>query len=476
LRAAAHGFVADSERRNSDMKISMRLLAGALLLLGGCAGIPEDRGFGQVQAQLRQRGYEGLLRPDDERAQALADQLLAAGPLQADDAVRVALLRNPRLREVYAQLGFSAAEVYDAGRPANPRLGGSVLFTGAAGAQDRYDYGLSQDFLGVLLLPARSRLAAADFERAQQQAGAAVLEVAAETRAAWYRLAAAAQAQALRETVADAADVSAELAQRYYAAGNLAALDLELQQAEAAQARAEALRARDAALAARGALAQAMGLPAQRQDWSAAARLPAPLARDEALPELLELAQRSRLDLAAQRSEVSQQEQALGLSRSTRLLGTVDAGVQGERDVDGTHLLGPAVSLELPLFNPGDGKVLRAQARLERSRAELERLENQAGRDIALAQARVAASHALALRYMQETIPLRERIVRHSLERANSALAGPFELIRARREQYEADQQYLETLRDYWLARNELERQVGARLPGEAPAAAGGQP
>lgn len=458
------------------MNVSMRFFAGALLLLGGCAAIPEDRGFGQVQEQLRQRGYAGVTRPDDAQVQELADQVLAAGSLQADDAVRVALLRNPRLREIYAQLGFNAADVYDAGRPANPRISGSVLSTGAAGAQDRYDYGLTQDFLGLLLLPARARLAAAEFERAQQQAGSAVLEVAAETRAAWYRLVAAMQAQELRQTVADAAGTAAALAQRYHDAGNLAALDLELLQAEGQQAQADAVQARDAAAAARAALARSMGLPVERQDWSVSARLPAPLAQDEPLPELLELARHSRLDLAAKEREVSVQEDALGLTRSNRLLGAADAGVQGERDDDGTHLLGPSISLELPLFNQGDGRVLRAQARLERSRAELERLQAEAGQEITLAQARVVAMHALARRYTQDYIPLRERIVRHTLERTNTALAGPFELIRARQQEYDTDQQYLETLRDYWLARTELERQVGARLPFAPPATAGGQP
>lgn len=457
------------------MKPNIALLAGAALLLAGCAGIPQDRGFGQVQDQLRQRGYE-VTSPNGDQAQQLADQVLAASPLQADDAVRVALLRNPKLREVYARLGFSAADVYDAARPANPRISGSVLFTGAAGAQDRYDYGLTQDFLGLLLVPARSRLARTEFERTQQEAGAAISGLAGETRAAWYRLVAANQVQALRETVAEVAGTSSELAQRYYRSGNIAVLDLELNQAEAAQAQTDVVKARNDAAEARAALARLMGLPAERKDWSVATQLPPPLARDEALPELLALAQRSRLDLAARQREVALQEDAVGLTRSTRLLGEVEAGVQGERDDDGSHLLGPSLSLELPLFNQGQGRVLRAQAQLERSRAELERMQLDAGHEIGVAQQRVVSLRALALRYTREFIPLHERIVQHLQERTSFALAGPFELIRARQQEYDTDQQYLETLRDYWLARSALEQQVGAKLPGEAVTTTGGQP
>jgi outer membrane protein, heavy metal efflux system len=50
-------------------------------------------------------------------------------------------------------------------------------------------------------------------------------------------------------------------------------------------------------------------------------------------------------------------------------------------------------------------------------------------------------------------------------ERGNAMLEGPFELIRARQREYDVDQAYLEAVRDYWLARVELSRQVGAQLP-----------
>ena len=47
-------------------------------------------------------------------------------------------------------------------------------------------------------------------------------------------------------------------------------------------------------------------------------------------------------------------------------------------------------------------------------------------------------------------------------------LDDPFALLRVKREQYDAYQQYLESLRDYWLARIELAAAVGAALPSTA--------
>jgi outer membrane protein, heavy metal efflux system len=440
--------------------------------LSACAGIPQDRGFSQVQSQLQARGYADVTQPGNKSADKLADEILAQGPLSADDAVRVALLRNPALRVTYAQLGFSAADVYDAGRLSNPVLSGSVLFTGGSGDVNRYDYGLSQNFLGLLLLPARSRLAKAEFERTQEEAGAAVIDLSGEVQVSYQRLVGAIQIQRMREAVADAADASAQLAQRFYDAGNIPELELELNHSEAGQAQADVVAARNDTLAARAELGRLLGLPADRDDWQLPERLPAPPAQEDSLTQLQALAQQGRLDLLAKRREVALQEDALGLTRSYRLFGDVDLGVQGERDTDGAHLLGPSLSLQLPLFNQGRGAVLRAQARLELSRAEVSRMEVETSQAIQLAQVRVTASRALAKRYTDEYIPLRERIVKHTQQRANFMLSGPFELIRARQQEYGTYQKYIETVRDYWVARAKLERAVGMRLPGDASAAA----
>ena len=47
-------------------------------------------------------------------------------------------------------------------------------------------------------------------------------------------------------------------------------------------------------------------------------------------------------------------------------------------------------------------------------------------------------------------------------------LIGVFELIQAKVQEYNAYESYLEAVRDYWLARVELMRAVGQRLPSDA--------
>ncbi len=65
-------------------------------------------------------------------------------------------------------------------------------------------------------------------------------------------------------------------------------------------------------------------------------------------------------------------------------------------------------------------------------------------------------------------IPQRESVVARSQEQQNYMIIGVFELIQAKRQEYDAYQSYLEAIRDYWVARTDLMRAVGARLPSES--------
>jgi len=69
-----------------------------------------------------------------------------------------------------------------------------------------------------------------------------------------------------------------------------------------------------------------------------------------------------------------------------------------------------------------------------------------------------------------ELIPARQAVYDRTREEVNYMLQSPFELIRARQLLLEARQEALEAARDYWLARVELTRAIGAR---RAPAAKG---
>jgi cobalt-zinc-cadmium efflux system outer membrane protein len=61
-------------------------------------------------------------------------------------------------------------------------------------------------------------------------------------------------------------------------------------------------------------------------------------------------------------------------------------------------------------------------------------------------------------------VPLRERIVALTQEQYNAMLLGVYQLLQAKQGEIEAYRAYIEAVRDYWIARADLERAIGGRL------------
>ncbi len=446
------------------------IYASMVMLLAGCAGIPQDRGFSDVQQKLAAHGGPALATPgseDADRHRILVETWLKQ-PLDVDLALRIALVRNPRIRSQYAALGIAQADLYDAARLANPTLTASVLDSNAADSRPQIGLGLAQNFANILLLRPRKRIASGEVERAKLLTAQAVLVLAADVQTAYYQYIGAEQVAQMRKIAARAADISARLATRFYQAGNINRQELQVENAAATEAAIVATLASAQALIARTELNRMMGLDAAESDWNAQIEIPLPVAQEDDPEQLLSLASQQRMDLLAARREVILLEDALGLARSYRYLGSFELGVEYERESDGSRLLGPTLALQLPIFNQGDGSVLRALARLERSRADASQLGINISNAVALASQKVALQRELIQRYQQDLIPQREEVVQRMQELQLYMIIGQFELLQAKQAEYDAYQGYIERLRDYWLARVELAREVGAALPSAA--------
>lgn len=441
------------------------LLAGAVtsaLVLAGCAGLPRERGYAQADALVAERlpsSPDWSLQLGD----AAPELEQPTRPVDLDDARRLAFHNSPRVRRAYAALGVDRADFEAARRLANPRIGyGRLEADGGGPAQIMRS--ISVGLGDLLFLPTRSRLAGAEFERAQLAAADALLQLATDAEQAWYRAVAAAQVQAMRDVVATAAEQSAALAQRFFDAGNINRLQLERERAAATQARIAAVRAQAEALQARATLADLLGLRTG-DAWTLATQLPAPDATTFDAAALTTLALDQRLDLAAARHAVAQREDALGVTRRWRWLGDVELGYERETESDGQVKRGPSLSLALPLFDQGQSAVTRADAGLRDARAALDAAVLDTHNTVASRVDRVALARDIAARYRDALVPQREAIVARTQEHVNYMLRGVFELIEAKQDEYDAYADYLDAVRDYWLARSELRHAVGGRLP-----------
>jgi outer membrane protein, heavy metal efflux system len=410
--------------------------------------------------------------PDDASLETLAKRVaeLATGELALDQALQLALINNPRLQAEFAGMGLARADLIAASRLSNPRIA-LLRRDERDGAGRGYTRHLSQSFTELLLLPASTRMARAEFSRIQQQIGAAVLDLAVDVEVAWYRAVAAHQALAMREAIAKAAQLSAELAQRFQAAGNLPRLELLMEQAAATQASIEARRASADVAEARMELAALLGLRS-RAAWSVPARLPRPDSRALDGEALVQLARDQRLDHAAGKTELAMREDALKLARNWRFLGEIELGVERETETDGARFRGLEASLELPIFQQGQAAIARAEAERDAAAARLSELELAIDNQLDLALERLQMQSDVADQYQARLLPQREGIVDGTQRELNFMFKGAFELLLVKQEQYAAYQDYLEAVRDYWVARAELRRAVGGRLPDDGEPAA----
>jgi len=442
-------------------------IAGAALLSSGCAN-NRARNADAVNDLITTRGAPAATWPDasgQDTRTGDADLVAAKirEPITLTSAVEIAFLRSPAIRERYAQLGISQADVIEASEFPNPTFG-YVGLSQSGGGASQITRSVSMSFADLLFLPARARVANANSESARNRIAASLLDLQGEVETSWYEYVAALQSAQMRDAAARAAEASAEYARRLSAAGNLQPRVLALELAASSEARIAAARARAEVSTSRAAFGALLGL-STRDPWQVAPGLPALPKTVQSQSALLNEAASSRLDVLGARREVAALESGLRLTRWWRWLGDFEIGYEHESETDGAHVRGPTFRIGIPLFNQNRSGVMRAEAQLEGARARLETLELAVRNDIALGLDRLATTREIAEAYRAVLVPEREAVTQRTLEEVNFMLTGAFEALQAKREQYAAYQEYIEAVRDYWLARVSLRLSVGGKLP-----------
>src|SRR5947209_16121661 len=220
----------DVEKKGrGTMKLRKLFLLSGTVALAGCAHVDPNPAFHELANTVHLRTGKRVQwnrgSAEDAQAQAAVISLLRR-PLTAGSAVQVALLNNHNLQATYEELGIAQADLVEAGLLRNPIFTFERRFPGQALEMD-----ILKEFIDILLLPLRKRIAVAQFEAAKLRVAHEVLVIAAETRAAFYEHQGDQQLVDLRKTVAAATERSAEAALRMHEAGNLKNLDLATEHA-----------------------------------------------------------------------------------------------------------------------------------------------------------------------------------------------------------------------------------------------------
>jgi outer membrane protein TolC len=436
-----------------------------LALLAGCASLSNDNGFSGVQTATRERmGGEPQWIRSDQDAQAARGRVkeLLAAPLTPDAAVQVALLNNRELQAAYAELGIAEADLVQAGRLRNP---GFSYGRSTRGDEVEIEQKFIFDLLGLITMPVRSRLERRNFELAQIEAVARTLQLAADTRKAYFRALASQEGARYAEQVNEAAGASAELARRMAAVGNFSKLDHAREQVFHAEAVAQLGRARQTALAERERLTQLMGLWGEDAGFKLGERLPdlPPQARDEA--DLEARALKQRLDVQASLRAAEGVAASLGLTRTTGFVSVLELGILRSRETGQPVKRGYEIEIRLPLFDWGGARTARAEHTYMQAVNRAADTAVRARSEVREAYGAYRTSYDLARHYRDEIVPLRKRIGEENLLRYNGMLISVFELLADARQQVAAVNAYIEALRDFWIADANLKLALGGGAP-----------
>ncbi len=440
--------------------------------LVGCASVQPTSARREVGEVIQDRAEVRAAvsdRPDDEsRAQVRARvDTLKSQPLTLDRALQIAVLNNREFQAVLEELGGAQADLVQAGLLRNPVIAGDlVLSTRGNGLGGGLS--LSQSLLSVFLIPAQRRLAKSRLRHAIVTVGHECLRLVRDVKKAFFMAQAAEVTVELQRALAQAAEVADELARRQLDAGNITPLDRELFAAGLDEARVELADATIAAVVAREDLNRLLGLWGKDVSWSFADPLDEALPSDTDLRRLEEVGMANRLDLSAARFEVESVEYALQLRRRG-LIPQIDGDFVARNEVgdDAGHewVLGPGLSLELPIFDPGHADFARIRAYLRQAQHQLQHKAITARSEIRLHREELVAAHRKVDYYRSTVLPRTEAIAKLTMEQYNAMLIGTYQLLETRSDQIEARREYVEAVRDYWVARSELELATGGKVP-----------
>lgn len=338
----------------------------------------------------------------EELASMLADGL------SLEEAMRLALVHNRELQAEFQEIGIANADWVQAQLHANPTLDVLLRFP-SDGGRSMLEGILGLDLLDLWRVPKRT-------EAARHELNATVLRIAfqaserlAETRQAYFAAVAAEELLSVAEENLQLATRWLEAMQSLRAAGAGDAYDESLARGPWLSAQLHQQTLAVAAAEAKRELAKGLSLGQNIDALLLCDPLPSQSVPDFESETLVRIALESRHDLKAIEASVLALDSQVRLEEH-RAFGELSAGPGVERPAGrGGSLIGPSLSLSLPILDRNQAQVARRAHELERRVQLHANAQVLIAQDVRSSAARVnAASRALEF-YSQELLPHAQR-------------------------------------------------------------------
>lgn len=433
-------------------RILTSVLGCCLACLTACCTLPDtDDCF--VEAVVRER-------------LDLCEDILIQQPLSVESAVQLALLNNPRIQALFEEIGIAQADLIEAGLLSNPIFEAIVRYPDRSGFMTNPEYSLIQNFVDLLLLPIRKKIAAAEYEKVKYSVAHAVLTTAFEVQKVYYSLVAAQMKRDLLKNIVELAEIANEIAIAQRNQGNVNALALQIRTSEYLRRLGEIGEAEAEIIHQRESLNKLLGLAYSDICMAVPSSLPDITSEEPNFDCLEQVAFEERLDLQAAKWEVV---------RYNRMFPTVQwwtftnlaVGVSSTREPSrgSPWTTGPALTGAIPIFNYGQGARKRLWAQFRQASQRLAALEIDAYAEVREARDTLLVYREQILLYKNQIIPKQQEVVNSTEELYNIMSAGIYELLDAKRIEFTTTLDYQMMLKNYWLAKVALNEAVGGVIP-----------
>ncbi len=388
------------------------------------------------------------------------DEFLPPEPDQPDDLKlanleAMALANNPAIAEAEARIRAARGTWVQAGLYPNPTIAYSGTDVGAGGTAGKQGGFIGQRLVTGGKLRLSRAVACQEIERAEQVFAAQQLRVLTDVRTRYYEVLVSQRRGKLVAEIATISGQSVDAVEKLIKAGEASRVDLLQAQIEVESAQFLLENTQSEHRAAWRRLAAAVGMPDLKpRPLSGNIDEPGPAIRwEDALGRLLS----ESPEIAAARAEVDRAYWVVRRARA-EVVPNLDfeVGVHSDNTI-GETVTEIRVGIPLPIFNRNQGAICRAEAEWVAAQRKLRRMELGLHERLAEVYQRYAAASTRIDRYSKRILPTAQETLDLVTKGYQAGEFGYLRLLTAQRTNFRTNLAFVESLRQAWLARTEIE-------------------
>lgn len=433
-----------------------------LPLLSSCCRVP-DPSAQQIQNVIQDRSGYSIHwdRKESFSKEEWLDGLLME-PLHLDEAVQVALFNSPRIQALFEEIGIAQGDFINACILSNPLFGIAVRIPNRKHLSWNTEMDLLQPIIRLLTHSRRKRMAISELNEVQSRMADALFSFIEEVSLSYFYLKEKELQLEAYQTWTLLAGLAYQIAEKQFEAGNINPLERDQRLTIWKEAEVRLRSMEIDRTARREALARLLGLTASSFQISLDDLCPEnELCSKE---EYIEWALAHRLDVRALQFRMQKMAEEAGLLEWWTYTDAA-LGISLEKDTDGINTVGPALAMEVPIFNFGQGDRARLCAEWQQTFEMYLDCRLQIIQEVSTFYDSILLVDQKIRSIESALLPNRKVILDQTIRQYNFMNAGVYDVISAKMQEIETEMLLVANYREYYSLHAQLTRALGGGKP-----------